>query len=307
MRGYNAKIMYVKKVTKVKKITEIFFFFWMKKGNFSTPKKQERSPKNKKEEQKQEEQKRKEKERRRHQEEEEREERPPPTVIFNDFVFVTIDSDKEEEEIRKELRFEIAVDRDDNKLVQRIYITLYDNDDIFFCMKCQYEPEDFFQLKENRYIIPFEGVAKEVIYMLRSIKNHETDYNVSLTIRGTHGIVTFEQNTPLFTKEMISFEFESIPEEEADEQAQFAYMRLSTRLDIAKSKLTLYNASLKKKNPDIYNDIMISGQDYAHTHEEKKRNLEQFLESNQKVSAGIAQMEQMKQTTMPKKLQNSPR
>ena len=279
----------------------------MKKGNFSTPKKQERSPKNKKEEQKLEEQKRKEKERRRHQEEEEEKERPPPTIIFNDFVLAKIDSDKEQEEIRKELRFEIGVDRDDNKMVQKIYITLYDNDDIFFCMKCHYEPEDFLQLKENRYIIPFEGVAKEVIYMLRSIKNHETDYNVNVTIRGTQALVSFEQNTPLFTKEMISFNFESIPEEEADEQAQLAYLRISARLALAKSQLDTYNTYLKRKNPDVYQDIILNGIDYAHTHEEKKRNLEQFLESNQKVTAGIAQMEQLKQTTMPKTLQESPR
>ena len=265
----------------------------MKKG-FSTPKKSSSSPKHHEKQPEPEPVQIIENEADIHPEEEEKE-KPKPKVIFNDFLFLEVDDDKEEEEIKKELRLEISVDRDQNKLVQKIYMSLYDNEDIFFCMRSHYEPEDFSKLKEKRYIIPFEGVAKEVIFMLKSIKRMEQDYSVRFEIKGDHGFLRFYQNTPLFTKELISFDFESISEEEADEQAQTSYLKISARLELAKNKLKVYNETLKKKNPDIYNDILVNGQDLVHKHEDKKRSLEQFLESNQKVSAGIAQMQQLNQ------------
>ena len=229
-----------------------------------------------------------------HREEEDKEEMKPK-VILNDFITVPVDDDKESEEIKKELRFEISTQRDSNKLVQKIFISIYDNEDIFFCMKTEYDPEDFNELKEYRYYIPFEGIAREVIDILRAIKAQDPQYSIKLTIRGTQGLLTISQTTKLITKELISFNFESISEEEADELAQSAYLRISARLELAQKKLAVYNRKLRKMNPDIYDDILVNGQDYAHSHEEKKRSLEQFLETNQKVSAGIAQMQQMNQ------------
>lgn len=211
---------------------------------------------------------------------------------FSEYIIIQLNNGEDEEPENHQYRFDVKAEKDENKKIQKIIISLYDNDNIFFCMKSVFTRRDFVGNKSKRYIIPFDQLYDEITSIFRSYQKGNKEFEIWYTITGTSGVMKIYQTTPIIRKELISFNFESISEEDSDKLAQEEYLRIEARLQRISRKLNTYNEGLKQKNPKIYDDILINGQDYAHTHAEKKKALEHFLESNQKVSAGIAHIQQ---------------
>lgn len=212
--------------------------------------------------------------------------------IYSEYIIIPTYYDPTEPPQNKELKVDISVDITEKDEVAAIHFVLCDNEDIFFCMKSDYRKREYEKVKsKERYHSKFEELPGILIQMLNSFKNVEPDFNIFIEMQTDTCELMIQQQTNLFVKDLISFKFYSVSEEESDKLAQEAYYIVRTKLINKKNQYEIYMSALMKKNPDIYNDIQINGMDYIHTPEEKIRALEHFLEKDEKVAAGIAELE----------------
>lgn len=225
-------------------------------------------------------------------------------VLDKDIIIPTTSKSKKTgKETTKNTKYHIKVTNElVGKDITNINIRLTQYEDIFFLITSNYDQSIYLdEMPKMKYVIDYDQMSEELVSMFESFIKDENEFYITLDLGEGEHYMHFVQNIQVTNIKLMDIKFISASTEESDKLGQDTYAALKKQLDLTKKRFDAYNAALLKKNPVIYDDIQINGEDFIRTPEEKKKEIEMKMEANEKIAKGLSKM-QHKTLVLPKPL-----